>query len=307
MKKSIIVVILTTLLLIALSGCQNTEADTLTIGVMADMGAVPFLIAKEQNFYDQEKLNVDIKVFRSALDRDIALQTGAIDGAMADMLTIFFYQQSGYDVKMTSATYGDYIMVSAPDMTKEEFLNTDNIQIGLSSNTVIDFATEQIAASLDIKNKLNKIAIPQMPVRLQLLDSGELVGATLPDPLAAAANLKGSRMGSTSELDLYPGIFIMNNSILSEKPKAIEKFYAAYNEAVNYLNSTELETYFPLLEEQIGFPESLKNTYIMPEYRQASIPDKATFDITQNWMQEMNLIENTYDYDQMSNLSFINR
>jgi len=305
MKKNIIIVLTLALVMTFITGCQKQEPEKLTLGVMADVGAVPFMIAKEQNFFEDQGLDVEIQVFRSALDRDAALQTGALDGAMADMLTIFFYQQSGFDVKMTSQTFGDYIMVSAPEMTDETFLNTDEINIGLSSNTVIDFATEQIASKLDFDSQLNKVAIPQMPVRLQLLDSGELTGATLPDPLAAAAKLSGTHIGSTSELGLYPGIFIMNNNVLNDNADAVKKMYDAYNEAIEYLNNTDMEVFFPVLEEQLGFPSVLKDTYVMPVYTKAEAPDTSTYNITQEWMKDMELIKDTYNYDDVSDLQFI--
>lgn len=305
MKKISSLILIFVLIMTALTGCAQKEPKKLTIGVMADVGAVPFLMAKEEGFFEKQGLDVEIHVYRSALDRDAALQTGALDGAMADMLTIFFYKQSGFDVKMTSATYGDYIMVSAPDMNSETFLNTADIKIGLSSNTVIDFATEQIADRLGFDTALNKVAIPQMPVRLQLLDAGELTGATLPDPLASAAMLSGTRIGSTSDTGLYPGIFIMNDSVLKEKAEAVKKMYAAYNEAVDYLNDTEMASFFPVLEEQLGFPAALKDTYEMPTYSKASAPDAYTFDVTSDWMLQNALIEDTYTYDDLTALDFI--
>ncbi len=305
MKKNLSLFLVLVLVLSILSGCKQQEPEKLTLGVMADVGAVPFIMAEEQGFFEKQGLDVEIQVFRSALDRDAALQTGALDGAMADMLTIFFYEQSGFDVKMTSETYGDYIMVSAPEMATEAFLGTDPIQIGLSSNTVIDFATEQIASSLDFDNRLEKVAIPQMPVRLQLLSSGELTGATLPDPLASAAMLSGTRIGATSDMGLYPGIFIMNASVLEEKADAVSKMYAAYNEAVDYLNTTDMETFFPVLEAQLGFPEALKATYVMPVYEKAALPDEYTFDVTQSWMQDKALIAETSGFEALTDSRFI--
>ncbi len=305
MKKRLWIGFIVVLIISAISGCAQKEQKKLTLGVMADVGAVPFLIAQEQKLYEKHNIDVDIQVFRSALDRDAALQSGALDGVMADMLTIFFYQNAGVDVKMTSQTFGDYIMVSAPGSTKESFLSTEKIEIGLSSNTVIEFATEQIASQLGFDQKLTKVAIPQMPVRLQLLGSGEITGATLPDPLAAAAMMSGAKIGSTSELNLYPGIFIMNGRALRDKTDAIKNMYLAYNDAVDYLNKTELNVYFPLLEEQLGFPGPLQNTYKMPIYEKAVAPDASTFDVTRDWLLERELIQDIATYDAVSDLSFI--
>lgn len=303
MKKGIVLFIITLMLMTI--GCKQDDTDSLTIGVMADVGASPFVLAQAEGYFESLGLDVEIKVFRSALDRDAALQSGALDGAMADMLTIFFYNQSDFNVKMTSATYGDYIMVSSPEVDHDAFLSNEKISIGLSSHTVIDFATDLVAREMGFVEKLDKVVIPQMPVRLEMLGSGQLTGATLPDPLAAAAELKGTRIGSTMDYNLKPGIFIMNQSAIDEKSEAIDKLYEGYNQGVEYINTHDIDAYFDSLESTLGFPAALRDTYKMPVFEKASQPDEATFDAVQSWMTDNELLERTFDFQELTDLSFI--
>ncbi len=304
MKKmiGIWVLILATLIL---GGCTQST-PTLKIGVMSDVGAVPFYMAKEQGYFDDLGLDVEITVFKSALDRDTALQTGNLDGAMADMLTVFFYNQAGYEVTATSQTYGNYKLVTSPDLDRDQFLALENKQIGLSSNTVIDYATSVVAQNNNFKDSLDKVAIPQMPVRLEMLKSGELNGATLPEPLASAALLAGGTIiGSTEDEALYPGIFIADTQMLKDKSDSFKKLYEGYNQAVDYLNQTDQSVYFDILVENLGFPEALKDSFEMPVFEKAKSVDKETFIHTENWMKDNALLKNDYDYETLTDDSFL--
>ncbi len=295
--------------ILTLTACGSTNAsvdDTLTIGVMPDMGAVPFVIAAQNGYYDELGLTMDIQVFRSAQDRDTALQTGNLDGAMADLLTILFFNQSGFDVKMTSDTYGNYMMVSSPQINATDLTKLDSISIGMSSNTVIDFTTEMIAESLSFEDRLEKVAIPQMPVRLEMLASGELNGATLPDPLATTAILNGGeKVSDTESFDLYPAIFMMNQDAIDQHSPAILAMYQAYNKAVDYLNETDPSNFYSVLVDVLGFPDGLEDSISFPEYVHIQPADESTFQKTQEWMQARDLISDTYSYDNLSDNQFI--
>ncbi len=303
MKKLTLMICLIVIFIPLLSGCSpNKKTQALRIGVISDVGAVPFVIAEQQGFYEKNGLDVDIQVFKSAMDRDTALQTGNLDGAMADMLTVIFFNDAGFEVKMIGQTNGNYRLVSSPKLNVDAFLKLESPAIGLSSNTVIDFATQKVAEAKGFDHKMRKVAIPQMPVRLEMLRAGELDAATLPEPLAEAAVLDGgSVIGSTEDFGLYPGIFIMNQSVLEQNPESAKKLYKAYNQAVDYLNQTDEEVYFDFLIEKLGFPQVLKGQFKMPEFTLALTPDAKTFTETSTWMQKMGLTKSDYNYNDLTN------
>ncbi len=308
MKKNLLVLMLMmlTVALIA-SGCAKEETpQTLKIGVMSDIGAAPYIIAKENGYFEALGLDVEITVFKSATDRDTAMQTGNLDGAMADMLTIMFYNDAAFDAKITSQTYGSYVMVSTPSLDKSSVEALDKIEVGISANTVIDFVTDQIAADAGILEKVTTVAIPQMPVRLEMLGAGELDAATLPEPLASAAVLNGGEaiMG-TLDLGLQPGIFIMTEAAIDEKSDAIEKLYEGYNQAVDYLNNTDQNDYIQLLIDQLGFPPSLAESFDFPELSKAQVADEVTFGTVQSWMKDRALTTSNFSFSELSTDQFI--
>lgn len=307
MKKLKWVLYVTIILALLLSGCSNEKkTQTLKIGVISDVGAIPFVIAEQQGFYKKRGLNIDIQVFKSAMDRDTALQTGNLDGAMADMLTIIFFNDAGFDVKMTSQTKGNYRLITSPKLNADSFMKLKSPTIGLSSNTVIDFATQKVAEAQGFDQKMSKVAIPQMPVRLEMLGAGELNGATLPEPLASSAILDGgSVIGSTEDFNLYPGIFMMTQTILNQNPKSVKLLYEAYNEAVTYINQANTQNYFNFLVERLGFPINLEGHFLMPKFSPAMPPDMKTFKETSAWMKKTELTKSNYSYERLTNTSVL--
>ncbi|OJV63229.1 MAG: hypothetical protein BGO41_11095 [Clostridiales bacterium 38-18] len=309
MKKMITVML--AILLVAslvLAGCsaKEEEKQSLRIGVMSDLGAAPFVVAKENGFFDKLGLDVEITVFKSATDRDTAMQTGNLDAAMADMLTIVFYNDGAFDSKMIAATYGDYVMSSTPSLDASALKALDQINVGISANTVIDFATQQIAESLGVEGQVETVAIPQMPVRLEMLAAGELQAATLPEPLASAAVLgAGEKVSGTLELGLEPGIFIATQAVIDEKSAALEKLMEGYNQGVDYLNDTEQGTYIQLLIDQLGFPPTLAESFDFPTLAHATAANEATFAKVLSWMQERELTTSEYSYSDLNEGKFI--
>jgi len=307
MKKYLGMIMVIILSFSLLAGCAAQEKpQTIKIGVISDVSAVPFIIAEQQGFFEKRGLDVEIQVFKSAVDRDTALQTGNLSGAMADMLTIVFFRDAGFDVKMTSQTNGNYRLITSPKLTVEDFLALQSPQIGLSSNTVIDFATQKVAEAKAFDGRMTKVAIPQMPVRLEMLRAGGLDGATLPEPLATAAIADGGALvGSTADFSLYPGIFMMTQSTLDQSPKAIKGFYAAYDEAVAYLNQTDSTVYYDYLVEKLGFPAILKDRFEMPEFTIAMPPDAKTYEETAAWMKQRELTKSDYTYEELTDISYL--
>ncbi|MHB1455130.1 MAG: ABC transporter substrate-binding protein [Saccharofermentanales bacterium] len=284
----------------------SPSPKAIRIGVMSDVGAVPFMVAQDQGFFEARGLDVTITVFKSAMDRDAALQTGNLDGAMSDMLSIILFKEAGFDVKMTSDTYGNYKMITSPALDLAEFNRLTTISIGLSTNTVIDLATQKIAEAKGFYGRLAKIAIPQMPVRLEMLRAGELNGATLPEPLASAAMLSGGELvASTEELDLYPAIFVMAQSALDENPQGIRLMYEAYNEAAGYLNSMDAGDIFDFLVESLSFPATLKDRFELPQFKMIQAPDAPSFDVVSTWAKDAGLSKSIYEYDAMTDISVL--
>ena len=287
-----------------LTGCgadngAKKELQGVSIGVMPDIDSVPIIIAQEKGYFAEEGLKVDIQQFKSAMDRDAALQSGNLDGAISDMLAVAFAKSGGFDVKVTSFTDGTYKLIAGKDeavTTPQELAGKD---VAVSKNTIIEYVTDSITASQNMPaDSINKVVIPQIPTRLEMLQNGKLAAATLPEPMGSIAIANGCKFITDSEeLGINPGVMMFTATAVADKKEELKAFYRGYNKAVKYLNEHPQDEYMDLIIEKSGFPAAAKTALKLPKYREAGLP--AEKDVTEclTWMNQKELIKNSYSYD----------
>lgn len=92
----------------------ETTEDTQTvlrIGMISSTDAIPFVLIDKNGLADKYKLDIQFEVFKSAKDRDAALQAGELDGFLADLIAVCMYQNANLDVKITGSTDGDFVLL----------------------------------------------------------------------------------------------------------------------------------------------------------------------------------------------------
>ena len=303
--KKLLAICLTVLALAMLAGCGTTkQADTkkemqpLTIGLMPDTDSLPFIIAQEKGFFREEGIEVNIEQYKSAMDRDSALQSGNLDGAVSDMLAVAFAKSGGFDVKVTSFTDGSYKLIASKESGIKDVKGAAGKDVAVSRNTIIEYVTDQILAKENMDgDSINKVIIPQIPTRLEMLQNGKLAAATLPEPMASIAVHNGCQfvMGS-DELGINPGVILFTAKAAADKKAEIQAMYRAYNKAVAYLNNTDRAEYIDLVIEKGGFPSVAKEALKLPKYHEAALPKESDVVDCIKWLNSKKLVTETYSY-----------
>lgn len=315
MFKNAVVAILVFVLCIGLVGCSNNQQESvtsqalqpLTIGVMPDVDSIPFIIAQHNGYFEKEGVEVKIEHFKSAMDRDTALQTGNIDGAISDMLPVVFLNDNGFKVKITSKTNGSFKLIAGKASNISSLKDVNERSIGISKNTIIEYLTDRIMAdsNIDIESP-KKVAIPKIPTRLEMLENGKIDMATLPEPLASVAITKGGKvLSSSDQLGINPGIMLFTVDAIESKPEEIKALYRAYNKAVDYLKKETLESYVDVLIQEAGFPQIIKDTLTLPDYSEAVMPSEEEFVQVLDWLKSRNLTTSDYSFEELCDESFI--
>lgn len=307
--KKIILVVLMIIGVLTFSAWDKGEVHqrTITIGVLPDVDSIPFIMAENQGYFEKAGVKVKLEQFKSAKDRDSALQSGKLDGAIADILTVLFDKAGGFDVKITSKTDGVYKLLAGKNSGIKTLSDLKGKDIAISKNTLIEYATDEMLASVKLGDKdINKEIIPQIPLRLEMLQNGKVDGATLPEPLASVAIKNGAKqIYSTKELALRPGIIMFTGKVLKDNPGEIKAIYKAYNEATDYLNKEPIAKYVDVLVKKAGFPEAIKNSIKLPIYTKASMVEAKDFNSVLNWMVSKKLLKTKYELKACIDSSFV--
>lgn len=271
---------------------------SLSVGLMPDMDSVPFIIAREKGFFAEEGVDVTLHSFKSAMDRDAAMQSGQLDGAVSDLLAAAFAKAGGFDVRVTSATDGCYTLIVGKGENISDVPALSGAEVAVSRNTIIEYVTDRILKEHGMAaDAIRKISVPQIPARLEMLQNGKLAAATLPEPMASVAMVGGCRkLTDSNALGVNPGVMLFSAKAVTEKREAVQAMYRAYNKAIKYLTSNPRETYIDLVVEKSGFPPAAKEALNLPAYRNATLPQEKDVSEVMRWLKEKSLVPEAYAY-----------
>ncbi len=301
-----------TLALVLTAGCgkepakqdapaQKVSKPALSVGLMPDTDSVPFIIAREKGYFAEEGVEVTLHSFKSAMDRDAALQSGQLDGAVSDLLAAAFAKAGGFEVLVTSSTDGAYQMIAGKGNEAKDVRALAGADIAVSRNTIIEYVTDRILRKNGMaSDALQKVSIPQIPARLEMLQNGKLPAATLPEPMASIAVANGCKfLTGSGELGINPGVMLFSAKATADKKESLKAMYRAYNKAVEYLKKTPREEYIGMVVEKSGFPAAAKDALKLPDYRAAALPKESDVTEVMRWLKEKDLIKQEYTYQNL--------
>lgn len=250
-------------------------SEPLKVGTLLIEDVVPMYVAEQEGLYNQAGVTVELIPFLSALERDSALTAGAIDGALSDPVGSILLDKGRDLIKITSLCLGKnpqegvFAILAAPDSGLQTVDQLKGVEIGVSSSTIIEYVTDRLLAEQGFSEQdIKKIEIKKMPIRLQMLLSGAIKAATLPEPLASVAAGKGAvkiLSDNQAKESLSQTVLIFRKQVLDTRKDDVVGFFTAYGQAVELIN-TKPEQFRPLFVEKGRIPPNLAPTYPIPSY-----------------------------------------
>lgn len=293
MKCKKLVATLTLIPTLMLAGCStssNSPEETLSlkIGVMPAVDTAPIYLAEEKGYFDELGLDLTIELFNNAGDRQTALQTHAIDGAMTDLIAVATNINGGFDLKATTLTDGVF-----PVLVRAGYEETPEIKVAMMEVSVSNFLIDEW---LGDDYTIEKVFINDIPARLEMIKSGQVDMGLFPEPMASngAANRDLEKRIYTPEDGICPNVMAFTDKALTEKEEAIARFHEGYNKAAQDLmeNPDEART---LLIEKLNLNPAIQDDIILPTYSLAHLPEEAYIQKIMDWSsetlnQELNLV-----------------
>ncbi len=117
---------------------ETQENMYLSIGLMPAVDTAPILLADEKGYFTDLGLDVTIDIYTNAQDRQTALQTNSIDGAMTDLVAVATNVNGGFDIKATTITDGMFPILASP-----ESIDKTSISVGMMEVSVSNFLVDE--------------------------------------------------------------------------------------------------------------------------------------------------------------------
>ncbi len=301
-------------LVLTITGCatkneneqQANDKVTLKIGTMPSIDAFPLVVAKENGYFTNQNLDVEIVVFQSPVERDAALQSGQIDGTVTDIVSAALVQDGGTGIKIATVTSGvtsaegPFAIMAAPNSGIHTISDLKGKSIGVSTNTVIEYVTEGLIVEGGLSaDDVEMTMIAKIPLRMEMVLNGQIAAGTFPEPMITYLESKGAvRVADDTNTDLSQAILVMTDKAIQDKKDGLSRFFTAYAEAVQSINE-QPENYRELFVKEVRVPDEVKTIIKVPTFSNPQNPTVEQVTNVLNWLSKKDLLKNRLQYHDM--------
>lgn len=315
-KATLLLLFILLLPVLVLCGCTRQKAKeekvTIRFGVLPVLQALDLFVASEEGYFEKAGVDVELIPFNTSTESTIALSTGKIDGYFADLFTPAVIRGNGVDCRIVATNYNTqqnrrmFAVLGKKGGGYSLPGDLKGVPVAISSNTVIDYITEYLLkrgglAASDLATFESK----NIGMRMQMLMSGQLEAATLPEPLVSAAIAGGATLIADDRgVETSQTVFVFTESVIKKHPSEIKKFLTAVGKAHELIN-THPDSIRSVMVEHIRLPEPMKNNYPVPVFPELQVPGESTVNEVAFWLVGKGVLSDPLVYSQFIDGDFI--
>jgi len=266
-----------------ITSCRKPPADAdlpkLTVGMMSAVDAAPFYHALTEGYYRSEGVDVSLVLFTNAQNRQSALQTGQVDGAMTDLVALVTNAAGDFKLTGTLSTDGLFPLLSKHGIPTDGKLSVATMEI-----SVTNYVLDHYLAGRDI----DKVFINEIPARLEAVAAAQVDAGVFPEPFASIGTMRGLVKNTYPSIPRESlNIVAFSGKAIATKRSAIEKFHAAYGRAVKDLQANPDLARAALYSSLPNIPEELRESMELPVYRSPRLPSDAFIQEIIHWTAQV--------------------
>ena len=304
-----------------LSACasrsSSVQNNVIKIGLLQIDDSLPFFIAEQEGFFAKRGVDVELVTFDSANEKEIALESGAIDGDMTDLIVTALLKKGDTDVRIVSIALGAdksegrFVLLASPGSSGISAIeDLRGVPIAVGNNTVIHYLGNRLLslAGLGEGDYITQ-NIPDLGLRLEALLGDRVQAAILPDPLASLAVLQGAAViadDTQGDENLSQSVIIFTQSAIVSKEAEIHLVMDAFFEAMVFINDNPVsDAVRGALFMFCRIPELLQSGYPTPSYTPRALPDADSIADVLGWMVDMGLLDTVFSYNELVDGRFV--
>lgn len=290
----------------------GVEASPIRIGVLPIVESLPFLVAQERGLFHAAGVKVEVVSFASALERDSAIQSGVLHGAIQDILGISLLKSKDIpysiltNITVPTSKKDLFVVLASPGSGLKAIEDLRGNEIGLSSYTVAEYVTDSLLSLRGLRiDEVKKVEVKKIPLRFQMLMEEKLKAATLPEPLASLALFQGAKkLGGDFGLKGTQVVLVFQDAFIRSEREALLRFRRAYGEAVRMINQDPLR-WREVLVEKGRLPAAIKDVYMMNPFSEISLPRADEVQAVKTWMEGKGLETSKVTYPSLVNEAWV--
>lgn len=293
--------------------CAAAGAETLRIATLPAADSIVLDVAVDEGLFKKEGLDVKTVPFKSALEVGAAMRAGQLAGHFGDLMNVFTQNETGAKQAVvlttthTTKQQRAFGMAVGPKFAQQYKTLSDlkATPTAMSASTIIDYLltrmqeTEKLDASA-----LKNVEVRQIPIRLQMLLSGQIETALLPEPLVTVVEKRGGRViWDDTKLNESLAVVALRDTYLNEK--TVSAFRRAVAAAARKIES-EPEKYRALMVQKRLIPAPVAQDYKMVRFslfgRDDGLPPLPTAEDVERvgkWMMDRGMIKTLPEFNEV--------
>ena len=290
------------------SGVLAKDKMTINFGVLPALQALPLFVADSRGLFSKNGVNVDLILFNTTAEKDIALVSGSLQGCFADLVTPMILKGNGRNVVLVARTYDTrldrrmFAVLSKPGSKTKSIKDLKGKAVAISSNSVVDLVNERLHIEAGVsRDEIDTIESKNIGLRFQALMTGQIEAAVLPEPLVTVAISKAAQMlGDDSGLGESQTVLVFSGDFIRNKTDLVRRFLVAVQEANNLINENP-DSVRDVMVDKVRLPESLKSQYPVPKFPNLAAPDRDSLNSVLSWLMQRKVIQANISYEQVVN------
>lgn len=236
--KRLIYILLCIVLTVAFSGCgespetrariskaerearRKADSAALKIGVLPTADCLPFLVAEKCKLFDTLGVDVRLRKYHALSECRIALKNSLVEGAVIDSTLMKILKDEGVSLNAAMPTDLTWKFLTAKKARITRLGQLSDKFIAADSHGDSHKLAEGAIDSLVTKKKMHifVVQVEDPAVRLDMLSSGNIDAALLPEPYATTAMKRGARW--IKEVKSSPcGVLSMRSKAMQHKTR----------------------------------------------------------------------------------------
>jgi NitT/TauT family transport system substrate-binding protein len=290
------------------SGVLAKDKMTMKFGVLPALQALPLFVAESRGLFSKHGVDVELILFNTTAEKDIALVSGSLQGCFADLVTPMILKGNGRDIVVVAKTYDTrfdrrmFAVLSKPGSKVSSLKELEGKPVAISSNSVVDLVNEKLHVAAGVsKDTINTIELKNIGLRFQALITGQIEAAALPEPLVTVAISRGAKLlGDDSGLGESQTVLVFTGKFVNKNMELVRGFLAAVEEA-NHLINEHPDSVRDIMVDKVRLPESLKSKYPVPKFPTLAAPDRKALNTVLSWLNQRKVIHSDIEYEQAVN------
>ena len=265
------------------------DSAALKIAVMPTLDCLPIYVAEYYQLFDSLHGGVRLKYYMAQMDCDTALERGRVEGAISDLVRAKCMEKRGNKLRYVAATNAKWVLITNRNARIHQLKQLDDKMVSMTRFSATDLLTDRVIDSVKLdKDRVFKVQINDLSVRLQMLQNNEMDALWMPEPYATAARqMKHGVIYDSEKQDMQLGVMVFRDKEMQRKERSeqLKMFVKAYDQACDSINKYGVRRFrdviltYSKMKRQVAdsVPDDIK-------YVHAREPREKDMELVEKWL-----------------------